>query len=127
MFNEKDIIARLANGENPADIANAFATMLNKAIADRRAQEEKENKRADIVKRLGDLLVDYVNLELPEYAGLLEGEDVYATAAECLDNMTNLIHLGIQELENVGCDCGCADCTDSCGDSIADFLKSFNL
>ena len=127
MFNEKDIIARLANGENPADIANAFAAMLNKAIADRKAQEEKENKRADIVKRLGDLLVDYINLELPEYAGLLEGEDVYATAAECLDSMTNLIHLTIQEVENVDCDCGCADCTDSCGDPIANFLKSFNL
>ena len=127
MFNEKDIVTRLANGENPADIANAFAAMLNKAIADRKAQEEKENKRADIVKRLGDLLVDYINLELPEYADILEGEDIYVTAAECLDNVTNLSHLGIQELENMDCECGCADCTDSCGDPIADFLKRYSL
>ena len=127
MFNEKDIVSRLANGENPADIANAFAAMLNKAIADRRAQEEKENKRADIVKRFGDVLVDYINLELPEYAHLLEGEDVYVTAAECLDNLTNILHLIAQEVETVGCDCGCADCDDSCDDPIADFLKRFNL
>lgn len=127
MFNEKDIATRLANGENPADIANAFAAMLNKAIADRKAQEDKENKRADIVKRLGDLLIDYVNLEVPEYADLLGDDDIYVTAAECLDSMTNLLHLVVQEAKNAGCDCGCADCSDSCGDPIADFLKSFNL
>ena len=47
MFNEKDILARLQNGEKAEDIANEFAKIINSANSTYRDQKRKEAEEAE--------------------------------------------------------------------------------
>ena len=117
MFNEKDIIARLANGENPGDIANQFASMLNGVLERQRAEAEaarqakmREDSMNSIAERFADVMYDYFSLVNPDLADMIAENDMNLTdiAREVLDGLVDMLagfHLPVQEQ----CDCGCCD------------------
>ena len=69
MFTEKDILARLQNGEDVQKIADEMAAVINaanKAYADQKAAEEAAKKQNEIQKRedlqeILDLFSDWLN------------------------------------------------------------------
>lgn len=73
MYNQKDILAALQNGEDPQAIANAFADALNAAVkekaeADKKAAEvtkAAERKVACMEHMLGEL-IDFLEEFYPE-------------------------------------------------------------
>ena len=73
MYNQKDILAALQNGEDPQAIANAFADALNAAVkekaeADKKAAEATkaaERKVACMEKMLNEL-IDFLEEFYPE-------------------------------------------------------------
>lgn len=117
MFNEKDIITRLANGENPGDIANQFASMLNGVLEKQRAEAEaarqakaREKAMNDITERFADVMYDYFRLVSPDLADEIaeEGTDLTNIAREALDGLANVLtnfQVSVQEQ----CDCGSCD------------------
>ena len=117
MFNEKDIIARLANGENPGDIANQFASMLNGVLEKQRAEaeaarqaKEREEAMNDIAKRFADVMYDYFSLVNPDLADVIAEEDMDLTevSREVLDGLADMLtnfHMPVQEQK----DCGSCD------------------
>lgn len=117
MFNEKDIIARLANGENPGDIANQFASMLNGVLEKQRAEAEvarqarmREESMAAIAQRFADVMYDYFSLINPELADAIAEEDMDLTeiAREVLDGLGSTL-VSFQMPVQEQCDCGCCD------------------
>ena len=69
MFTEKDILARLQNGEDAQKIADEMASLINKAnkmYADQKAAEEAAKKQNEIQKKgdlqeILDLFTDWLN------------------------------------------------------------------
>ena len=69
MFTEKDILARLQNGEDVQKIADEMAQMINaanKAYADQKAAEEAAKKQNEIQKKedlqeILDMFLDWLN------------------------------------------------------------------
>lgn len=69
MFTEKDILARLQNGEDVQKIADEMAKMINaanKTYTDQKAAEEAAKKQNEIQKRedlqeILDLFMDWLN------------------------------------------------------------------
>ena len=154
MFNEKDIISRLANGENPGDIANQFASMLNGVLEKQRAEAEaarqakmREDSMNSIAERFADVMYDYFSLVNPDLADEIAEDDTNMTsiAREVLDSLSDMLasfKMPVQEK----CDCGCHDkpagikITDRNGkrtvedisvedadEMIGDFLKMFGF
>lgn len=82
MFNEKDILARLQNGEDAQKIADEMAAMINKAnkmYADQKAKEEEarkaeELKKAAELQKKADLqdILDQITLWFAQYYGIEE-------------------------------------------------------
>lgn len=117
MFNEKDIISRLANGENPGDIANQFASMLNGVLEKQRAEAEaarqakmREDSMNSIAERFADVMYDYFSLVNPDLADEIAEDDTNMTsiAREVLDSLSDMLasfKMPVQEK----CDCGCND------------------
>ena len=74
MFNEKDILARLQNGEDAQKIADEMAAALNaanKAYADQKAEEAKKATELQKKADLQDIL-DQVTLWFAQYYGIEE-------------------------------------------------------
>ena len=69
MFTEKDILARLQNGEDVQKIADEMAAIINaanKTYADQKAAEEAAKKQNEVQKRedlqeILDLFMDWMN------------------------------------------------------------------
>ena len=88
MFAEKDILARLQNGEDVQKIANEFADMLNQAnktYADQKAKEEEakhaeEQKQAVQKQKTADLqaILDEFTLWFAQYYGIDAGDELKA-------------------------------------------------
>jgi hypothetical protein len=126
MFNEKDIIARLANGENPGDIANQFASMLNGVLEKQRAEAEaarqakmRENAMNGIAERFAEVMYDYFNLVNPDLADKIAEDDTDMTsiAREVLDGLANVLtnfQVSVQE------QCDCDSCDKPVGVKITD-------
>ena len=117
MFNEKDIIARLANGENPGDIANQFASMLNGVLEKQRAEAEaarqakmREESMNDIAKRFAGVMYDYFNLVNPDLAKEIaeDNADMTGIAREALESLSGML-AGFKMPVQEQCDCGCCD------------------
>lgn len=96
MFDEKSILARLQNGEDATAIANQFADMLNKSIAAvqeqtvKRKIEAQKNELADI---MADAMFEYIKLENPELAELVEAEnvDLGSVMRQSMDSVMDLV------------------------------------
>ena len=96
MFNEKDILARLANGESADVIANEFAAMLNKALEDQRKVQEKEKiaaRKREIAEVMGAGLMEYISLVNPDLGAYMADSDIDYTEImlESMDAMADLI------------------------------------
>ena len=88
MFNEKDILARLQNGEDAQAIANEMADMINKAnkmYADELAKAEEakraeEQKQAIQKQKIADLqdVLDQFTLWFAQYYGIDAGDELKA-------------------------------------------------
>lgn len=113
MFNEKDILARLQNGEDAMAIADEIALMLNSANntylaqkkaeeeAKKKAEEEAEAKRKNedaITNEIASAVMEYIELAAPdlvlEDGDALDGADV----RKFLDSMIPLISI-LKELD----------------------------
>ena len=100
MFDEKDILARLQNGEDAQTIANEMAEMINKAnkmYADEVAKAEEakraeEQKQATQKQKIADLqdILDQFAAWFQEYYNIDAGDELKA------DSIMELID-GIQE------------------------------
>ena len=100
MFNEKDILARLQNGEDAQTIANEMADMINKAnkmYADEVAKAEEakraeEKKKAIQKQKIADLqdILDQFAAWFQEYYNIDAGDELKA------DSVMEIID-GIQE------------------------------
>ena len=100
MFTEKDILARLQNGEDAQTIANEMADMINKAnkmYADEVAKAEEakraeEKKKALNLQKTADLqdILDQFAAWFQEYYGIDAGDELKA------DSIMEIID-GIQE------------------------------
>ena len=88
MFTEKDILARLQNGEDAQTIANEMAEMINKAnkmYADEVAKAEEakraeEQKKALQEQKVADLqaILDEFALWFAQYYGIDAGDELKA-------------------------------------------------
>ena len=100
MFDEKDILARLQNGEDAQSIANEMADMINKAnkmYADEVAKAEEakraeEQKKAIQEQKVADLqaILDEFALWFAQYYGIDAGDELKA------DSIMEIID-GVQE------------------------------
>ena len=114
MFNEKDILARLQNGEDAQTIADEFAKLLNnanktytdevkKAEAEAKAkqiQQDKEDELADILEELKDWMRRYYSKHDKIILESFDGnstKDVIAT----IDGIFELIDLGFASLVKI--------------------------
>ena len=114
MFNEKDILARLQNGEDAQTIADEFAKLLNsanktyteeqqKAMAEARAkqiQQDKEDELADILEELKDWMRRYY----PKHdKTIVESFDENSTkdVIASIDAIFELIDVGFASLFNI--------------------------
>ena len=116
MFNEKDIVARLANGENPGDIANQFASMLNRLIEDQRAaiaaekaKREKEARMRDIASDFANVMTNYFAEVNPDLAAALNNEDAADLAFGVLNELAGVLTGLDLPMEAPVCDCGTCD------------------
>lgn len=145
MFTEKDILARLANGEDPGVIANQFADMLNAAVEAQEAEKKKAARaeaRTQIINDFVDALLRFMDLEVPEVSAFLRNSNIdpYQIGAETLRDTAKvwrgMIELGlfdeVQEEEDCGCGNNC--CCDAHhpdpknADAIIEaFLNKFGL
>ena len=79
MFNESEILTRLQNGEDPGDIANQFADMLNKVIADIQEANERESLEAQksaLATEIAEDMLEYIHLSAPDLYECLIQEDI---------------------------------------------------
>lgn len=86
MYDTKDLLARIQNGEDPEAIANEFATALNGVIELNRKQKEeeaakalanqKEDKLNALAQTMMDTLMEYVTVSNPNLAQYLDNEDI---------------------------------------------------
>lgn len=84
MYDTKDLLARIQNGEDPETIANEFATALNGVIELNRKQKEeeaakalanqKEDKLNALAQTMMDTLMEYVTVSNPNLAQYLDEE-----------------------------------------------------
>lgn len=88
MFTKKDIIARLAKGEDAQSIADEMAKTLNEAVQETKEQDNK----ADLRTAINEKATDLVNL-------LLEYFDVDDTCTT--DEMTSLTDQFLDTIEAV--------------------------
>lgn len=88
MFTKKDIIARLAKGEDAQSIADEMAKTLNEAVQETKEQDNK----ADLRTAINEKATDLVNLLL-EY---FDVDDTYTT-----DEMTSLTDQFLDTIEAV--------------------------
>ena len=115
MFDEKTILARLANGEDAGVIANEFAAMLNATLdAHRKANQEREieARKNALAEQFANVLYDYMTLELPELADLMADEDIDLTsiARQSMDSVAHMMRHMIDvydEHEDCSSDCDC--------------------
>lgn len=102
MFNEKDILARLQNGEDAQTIANEMADMINKAnkmYADELAKAEEakraeEKKKALQKQKKADLqdILDQFTLWFAQYYGIEETLSA-DQVMEWADSIQDTLHL----------------------------------
>ena len=136
MFNEKDILARLQNGEDAQTIADEFAKVINNANkiyadqkakeeAERKAKEKAEKEKVQKTRELQDILDDlshwyskYYNIDSADMD--IKAEDVIQMADEIVSLSDGLSAVfGIKPGKaNVKIKKGNADSV------INDFLKS---
>jgi len=86
MYDTKDLLARIQNGEDPEAIANEFAAALNGVIELNRKQKEEEaakalaNQKEDKLNALAqtmiDTLMEYVTVSNPNLAQYLDNENI---------------------------------------------------
>ena len=105
MFTEKDILARLQNGEDVQKIADEMAKMINaanKTYTDQKAAEEAAKKQNEIQKRedlqeILDLFMDWLNA----HYGIGNKGDVTADQViELIESLQEYIE-AIKDLEAV--------------------------
>ena len=105
MFTEKDILARLQNGEDVQKIADEMAKMINaanKTYTDQKAAEEAAKKQNEIQKRedlqeILDLFMDWMNA----HYGIGNKGDVTADQViELIESLQEYIE-AIKDLEAV--------------------------
>ena len=105
MFTEKDILARLQNGEDAQDIANEIAAMINaanKTYTDQKTAEEAAKKQNEVQKKkelqgILDLFADWfktyygieiqVELEADAVLELIDSLKEYVEALKGLDSI----------------------------------------
>ena len=102
MFNEKDILARLQNGEDAQAIANEMADMINKAnkmYADELAKAEEakraeEQKKALELQKTADLqnILDQFAAWFAQYYGIEEALSA-DQVMEWVDSIQDTLHL----------------------------------
>ena len=130
MFTEKDILARLQNGEDVQKIADEMAAVINaanKTYADQKAAEEAVKKQNEVQKKkdlqeILDLFLDWLNA----YYGIGAKGDVTADQViELIDSLKEYIE-AVKDLEvifGVKKPAAKAVKTKSADDTINQFLK----
>ena len=130
MFTEKDILARLQNGEDVQKIADEMAAVINaanKTYADQKAAEEAAKKQNEVQKKkdlqeILDLFLDWLNA----YYGIGAKGDVTADQViELIDSLKEYIE-AVKDLEaifGVKKPAAKAVKTKSADDTINQFLK----
>ena len=104
MINEKDILARLRNGESATEIADELVAALNaanttyiaeveaaKKAAEEAAKkaalaEEREQEKDDLADEIAETIMDYIKLVAPELVEDVEGDLTGAEVRKLLDS-----------------------------------------
>lgn len=138
MFTEKDILARLQNGEDAQTIANEMADMINKAnkmYADEVAKAEEakraeEQKKAQELQKTADLqdILDQFAAWFQEYYGIDAGDELKADSImEIIDEVQvwtdALKHLGAMPAKKPAVKVIKSNTKPSADDTINQFLK----
>ena len=105
MFDEKEILTRLQNGEDVQAIANEMANLINKVnktYADQKAAEEAaaakaETQKKEDLQKILDMFIDWFNAYYDiEVDGRLEADDVL----ELIDSIKEYIE-ALNDLESI--------------------------
>ena len=105
MFTEKDILARLQNGEDVQKIADEMAQMINaanKTYADQKAAEEAAKKQNEIQKKedlqeILDMFLDWLNAH---YGIGAKGDVTADQVIELIESLQEYIE-ALKDLETV--------------------------
>lgn len=99
MYNQKDILAALQNGEDPQAIANAFTEALNAAVKEKAKADEKERKLTKaaekkvacmehILNELADFFEEfYPEIYDSELRNLISAADIVKAMDEARDDV----------------------------------------
>ena len=99
MFNEKDILTRLQNGESVQKIADEMAAAINKAnetyLKEKAAAEREKEKVAElnaIVENFGKWLIKHYDIDEP--LGHIDTTEIIEAIDELVKNLKALADLG---------------------------------
>ena len=99
MFNEKDILTRLQNGESVQKIADEMAAAINKAnetyLKEKAAAEREKEKVAElntIVENFGKWLIKHYEIDEP--LGHIDTTEIIEAIDELVKNLKALADLG---------------------------------
>lgn len=68
MYTKQDLVNKLQEGADPADLANEFAAILNEAISENdklNEQIEAENAKLDVADETAEAILDFLELYYP--------------------------------------------------------------
>lgn len=68
MYTTQDLVNKLQEGADPAELANEFAAMLNEAISENdklNEQIEAENAKLDVADKTAEAILDFLELYYP--------------------------------------------------------------
>lgn len=96
MFTKEDILKRMTAGASIDDIAQEVSAILNAANEEFEAKKvasQKEAKKADIIKEINNLVIEYADLVDPKAAEAMreEGDANIEILTKSFDEMFKLI------------------------------------
>ena len=92
MLNEKDILAKLQNGETPESIANELTKILNGGMALKKEQDARAKAEQVEAQKYNDFqaILDEMNIFLATYYNELYPDDAEIKAEDILPTVDNL-------------------------------------
>lgn len=110
MYNVEDILSRLQKGESVDSIANEMTEVLNKAVAEKKAQEEKEKiaaaaaeaqkRKVKYIKTVCDAFSAYIKEFHPDF--IVDGIDLDDITDEDCDEIAKMIDTYIDLFKSFG-------------------------
>lgn len=104
MYDKADILTRLANGEDAQTIADEIADVLNSALSEHLANQEKAKKasqKGKDAKIIMDMVLDFIQENYPDLYDPTYGEMTEQDLVKMCDEMADEARKFKKTLENV--------------------------